>query len=235
MKVFISSVVSGMEPYRDAAAKAARMLKHEVLRSEDFGASPGTPQRVCLAAVRAADVVLLLLGKRYGTPQGSGLSPTHEEFREAKDRCRVLVFVENLTDREPDQSRFLEEAQAWGAGLYTSAFSTPDELQEAIVGAVHQLELSVRTGPVDADEMVSRGREALASGSKRQDSPAFGWRSSAPHCNRSFGRWRSKARTSAVSSLKLSCSVNFKSSPRSGEPIGESRMIDSRSLKTIDR
>jgi hypothetical protein len=54
MKVFISSVISGMEEYREAAAKAARILKHEVLRSEDFGASPATPQRVCLAGVRAA-------------------------------------------------------------------------------------------------------------------------------------------------------------------------------------
>jgi hypothetical protein len=139
---FISSVVSGMEAYRDAAARAARMLRHEVIRSEDFGASPSTPQRVCLAGVRAADLVLLLLGKRYGVAQASGLSPTHEEFREAKDRCPVLVFVEKTADREEAQEQFVKEAQGWGSGLYTAAFSSPEELQEAVVSGMHQLELA---------------------------------------------------------------------------------------------
>lgn len=32
MKVFISSVISGMEAYREAAAQAVRALGHEVVR-----------------------------------------------------------------------------------------------------------------------------------------------------------------------------------------------------------
>src|SRR2546423_4923474 len=94
MKVFISSVISGFEAYREAAAHAARILGHEVVRAEDFGASPDSPQRACLAAVRAADTVLLLLGARYGDPQPSGLSPTHEEYREAREIRSVLAFVQ---------------------------------------------------------------------------------------------------------------------------------------------
>ena len=42
---------------------------YAVIAAEDFGASPGSPQQVCLAGVREADVVVLLLGARYGTPQ----------------------------------------------------------------------------------------------------------------------------------------------------------------------
>ena len=96
MQVFISSVISGMEPYRNAAARAVRTLGHEPRMAEDYGASPDTPQRACLAGVRDADVVVLLLGARYGHPQESGLSATHEEYREAKERRPVLAFVNAL-------------------------------------------------------------------------------------------------------------------------------------------
>ena len=161
MKVFVSSVVKGMEADRDAAARAARALKHEVLRSEDFGASPSTPQQVCLGGVRAADVVLLLLGERYGAVQPSGLSPTHEEFREAKDRCSVLVFVKANASREPQQEQFLTEVQAWGSGLYTARYSDPEDLRDAVTSALHQLELSRKTGPVDPVEMLARAKQSF--------------------------------------------------------------------------
>jgi hypothetical protein len=52
MKVFISSVTTGMEGYRDAAARGIRALGHEVLRAEDYGASYESPQRKCLAGTR---------------------------------------------------------------------------------------------------------------------------------------------------------------------------------------
>ena len=93
MQVFISSVVSGMQEFREAAATGARTLGHEVKRSEDFPASPATPQQACLAGVRWADVVILLLGSRYGQVQPSGLSATHEEYEEAKERHPVLCLL----------------------------------------------------------------------------------------------------------------------------------------------
>jgi Domain of unknown function (DUF4062) len=64
MKVFISSLVRGLESDRDAVDSAAELLGHEVKRSEDFVASPDTPQRAYLAGVRWSDVVVLVLGPR---------------------------------------------------------------------------------------------------------------------------------------------------------------------------
>jgi RIO-like serine/threonine protein kinase len=49
VKVFISSLVSGYEPYRAAVGEAVEALGHQVVRAEDFSASPGTPQQACLA------------------------------------------------------------------------------------------------------------------------------------------------------------------------------------------
>ena len=94
MKIFLSSVIRGFEAYRDASARAARALRHEVKRAEDFAASSATPQQACLAGVRWAEAVILLLGVRYGDRQASGISPTHEGYREARERCPVLFFVE---------------------------------------------------------------------------------------------------------------------------------------------
>lgn len=161
MKVFISSVIEGMEPYREAAARGAQTLGHEVLRAEDYGASPDTPQRTCLAGVRDADVVVLLLGDRYGHRQESGLSATHEEYREWKERHPVFAFVQEGVEREGAQENFVREVQDWSSGQYTASFSTPGDLREAVTRGLHQLELSRATGPVDEEEMLARAEASV--------------------------------------------------------------------------
>jgi hypothetical protein len=94
VRVFISSLIGGMEEYRAAAAAGIGALGHDVVRAEDFGALADSPQVACLRGVRESDVVVLLIGSRYGVPQGSGLSATHEEYREAVlTNQPVQVFV----------------------------------------------------------------------------------------------------------------------------------------------
>lgn len=104
MKVFISSPIAGMEELREAAARAIRSLGHELIRAEDFGAAAESAQITCLKGVREADAVVLLVGERYGRAQSSGLSATHEEYREARERCPVLVMVANSAEREGAQT-----------------------------------------------------------------------------------------------------------------------------------
>ena len=162
MKVFISSVIGGFEQYRDAASRAARTLRHEVRRSEDFGASPASPQQTCLAGVRWADVVVLLVGARYGERQRSEISATHEEYREARGTRDVLAFVQQGTQRESAQEEFLREVRDWSAGTYTNDFRTPEELAEGVVRALHELELSRVGGPVDEEEMLGRAESVVS-------------------------------------------------------------------------
>ena len=163
MKVFVSSLITGYEHFRTAAAGAAENLGHQVLRAEDFVASPTSPQQACLAAVRDADVVLLLVGERYGAVQPSGLSATHEEYREARDRKPVLVFVENCATREAAEEAFRTEVQEWETGHVRVAYTSPDELRSAVVRALHDFELAHAAGPVDASEMLERARALLPS------------------------------------------------------------------------
>lgn len=156
MKVFISSAIRGLEPFREAAVRAAAALRHEVKRSEDFGATAVTPQQACLAGVRWAHVVVLLLGACYGERQPSGLSATHEEYHEAKSRCSVLAFVERGVEPEAAQQEFIDEVRGWAGGLLTGEFASPEELQDAVTRALHELELAQQAGPVDESEMADR-------------------------------------------------------------------------------
>ena len=156
MKIFLSSVISGMEEYRAAARQAAETLGHAVTAAEDFGASPLSPQQVCLAGVRDADLVVLLLGERYGAPQGSGLSPTHEEYRAARGVKPVLAFVHMGVSPEPGQRAFVDEVSGWEDGGYRESFDTPTSLAASVTRRLHEWELSQQAGPVNEQELVAR-------------------------------------------------------------------------------
>lgn len=156
MRIFISSVISGLAEFRDATERALRSLGHDVVRAEDFGAMPDKPQATCLAGVRNADAIVLILAGRYGAQQPSGLSATHEEYREARERRPVLVMVQDGVDREPEQQKFIDEVQDWVQGHYTNSFTDADGLRDLVVRSLHELELAHATGPVDTDEMLQR-------------------------------------------------------------------------------
>lgn len=161
MKVFLSSVIAGFTAYREAAAEAIGTLDHEVVRSEQFAASADSPQVACLAGIRQSDAVVVVLGERYGPIQSSGLSATHEEFREAKATKPTLVFVQAEVAPEPAQAELIEEARDWGAGGYAPSFSSSDDLKREIVRGLHGLELAKAAGPVDQEEMLARALERV--------------------------------------------------------------------------
>jgi CheY-like chemotaxis protein len=156
MQVFISSVITGYEDFRDAVAAAVRSLGHEVIQAENLGSLQDTPQQACLGGVRQADVAILLMGARYGAIQPSGFSATEEEYREARESKPVLVFVEQAVDRETRQQAFLAEVQGWAGGQMTESFTDPESLRQAVTRQLHRLELSQQVGTADPDEMQAR-------------------------------------------------------------------------------
>ena len=161
MRVFVSSVIQGMERHRAAVADAIESLGYSVIRSEDFGTSTDTPRRACLEPARTADLTIVLLGANYGQPQSSGLSATHEEFREARDHGTVAVLVQSDTDPEPQQREFLREAQDWATGRVTDTFSDADDLRSKATRLVHQNALRRHGGPVESSELLERARSWL--------------------------------------------------------------------------
>ena len=165
MNVFISSVIHGFEALRDAAASGVATLGHRPVRAEDFGASPDSPQTACLAGVRTSDAILLILGARYGPVQASGLSATHEEYREARDTRPVIVLIEQGGAPEPQQAAFVREVQGWEGGHFTAEFREADDLRDKVIRAMHDYLLANESSPLDEAELVDRAK-ALVPGSR---------------------------------------------------------------------
>lgn len=157
MHVFVSSVIRGMEPFRSAAREAAETLRCTVLVSEDFGARPESSQVACLSGVRDCDAVVLLLGARYGTLQPSGFSATHEEYLEARERCPVLAFVQEVQDFEADQRAFIKDVEGWAGGIATDRFRDVADLRVKVTRAIHDLQLRAASEPADSEAAMQRG------------------------------------------------------------------------------
>lgn len=176
VKVFISSLISGFQPFRSAAKAAIETLRHQPVMAEDIGARPDSPQIACLQGVRESDLVVLILGERYGVVQGtSGLSPTHEEFHEARDHKPVLVFVQEGIEREANQEAFVAEVQAWQSGYFRSGFKTAAELRDAVTRAIHDHQLANATGPHDPHKLVQAAEAQLPRprSNQRADTPTL--------------------------------------------------------------
>lgn len=129
--------------------------------AEDFGAQPHSPQVACLDGLRQSDVMVLILGERYGATQPSGSSATHEEYREAKGRKPILAFVQEGVTREPDQAAFVREVQGWEGGLFRGGFADAVDLQPKITRALHEWQLANAVGPLDPQELLGRANALM--------------------------------------------------------------------------
>lgn len=160
MRIFVSSLITGLEAERAAARRAIERLGHQAAMAEDFGARPTSPQVACLSELRSSDLVVLILGPRYGSKQSSGLSATHEEFREARGRKPTLTFVQD-SDPEPEQAALINEASGWEPGLFREGFASPEELGDRITAAIHRYELANATAPMDPIALRARALALL--------------------------------------------------------------------------
>ena len=166
MRVFVSSLIGGFEAERAAVKNAVMTLRHESIMAEDFGAQPNSPQLACLQGLRSADLVILVLGERYGELQPSGISATHEEYREAKGSKPVIAFVQDGGAPEPKQQAFIDEVQEWEGGLFRGSFTDAGNLQTLVTRALHDFELTAARAPVDADALRSKAIEQLPTESR---------------------------------------------------------------------
>lgn len=143
MKVFVSSVVKGFEPYRKAARRGIESIDAEPVMSEDFGARPYSSERACLTEIDGSDVFVLLLGERYGYETDAGISVTQQEFRYAKDiGLPILVFVQDIS-MEERQAAFRQEVEAYHSGFCREQFGSEEQLKDAVVKQLVRFERSL--------------------------------------------------------------------------------------------
>lgn len=161
MRVFISSLITGMEQIRSTVRGVVAAFRHEPVMAEDFGARPQSPQVACLSELRGSDLVVLIMGGAYGAPQESGLSATHEEYREAKESKPVIALVQEGVARDAQQAEFVAEVQAWEGGLFRAAFQNEEELRSALTRALSDYGLATAAGPIDEAGLVERASALL--------------------------------------------------------------------------
>ena len=161
MRVFVSSLIRGHEDWRDATRGAIEALGLQAAMAEDFGASPDPARTECLAAVREADVMVLILGAEYGQPMGSGMSATHQEYREARQSTPVLAFLHAGADPQHDQAAFIREVRDWEDGHYTTSFRDRDDLRDKVLRALYEFRAREDSMPLDADALHERAGDLV--------------------------------------------------------------------------
>jgi hypothetical protein len=82
LRIFISSS-SDLKAERDAVESVLADMDIDGERFESWPSSPNHPIKECLQRVEESDAVILLLGKKYGTPSPVK-SGTHLEYDHAK-------------------------------------------------------------------------------------------------------------------------------------------------------
>jgi Domain of unknown function (DUF4062) len=135
--VFISSVIGGFEAVRQVAREAVESMGMRPVMAEMAGARPQSPQHALLGEVADADIYLLILGPRYGEPGASGVSPTEEEFEEAKRRTKPIVILRQDVAMEPAQQEFLARVGGgWEEGSLWDRFTDERDVGMKVVRAL---------------------------------------------------------------------------------------------------
>ena len=104
LTVFICGTYSDLSAERGAILDAIQRLQLQFHSMEFFGARPERPIETCLSEVRESDVVVVIVGRRYGTlVPAMGISYSQAEYEEAyrlKRPCLIYVREGAPTDRE---------------------------------------------------------------------------------------------------------------------------------------
>jgi hypothetical protein len=174
MKIFISSLIGGFESIRAAARSAIETLNHDPIMAEDFVAQPNSPQIACLQGVRKADLVVLILGERYGNVEGSsGKSPTHEEYLEARGKKPILIFTQAGVSRDLKQAAFASEVEGWEGGFFREPFTDASDLQTHVIRAIHQHELAHASAPLDLKLLEKNARDLVQQSHRNSPNSPF--------------------------------------------------------------
>jgi hypothetical protein len=119
LTVFVCSTFSDLSEERQGVLDAIQRLKLQHDSMEFFGARADQPIETCLQEVRASDILVVIVGHRYGSVVANlGVSYSEAEYSEGygqKKPCLVYMRDENvpilprLMERDPEKLRLLEK------------------------------------------------------------------------------------------------------------------------------
>ena len=176
LRVFISSTMRDLANERDAVCQRLREFNFEPVNAEGWSPSGASSWETIAETIESCDIVILILGERYGWIPGSGpmsekgLSVTHLEFREAKRLdITVLPFFKKLSyesDSTSDDAKrrdaFREEVAQWADGAFVGHFDLARDLAQSAANSVVRLltsdflKLRVKSRAASVTTIISR-------------------------------------------------------------------------------
>jgi hypothetical protein len=163
-RVFISSVMAGMQPERAAVAAAVARAGAEPVWFERFGGRDDNAELAYLSEVAACDVYVGILGQRYGTPAATtGYSATHAEYVAAVERgLRTSVWVHDGPLDGPQQD-FVSAVQVFRT---TGRYTSPEDLADGVTSRLRAMAAEELSPWVKLDHVVFRARRVVDDGSR---------------------------------------------------------------------
>ena len=160
LHVYVSSTFGDLEEYRRAVQTAILHTGQVPVLMEQFGASAEAPRDICRDQVRRSDLMVLVLGHRYGAIlPGGDVSVTEFEFSTAREAgIPLLAFV--LDDDYPWPPQWIDSGDAalrlkafrerLRTDLRVGYFTSPSDLQVRVVQALHEYRSERGLEPADA-------------------------------------------------------------------------------------
>ena len=140
-RVFISSLISGFEEYRNAARKAVDIMGDKPIMSEDFEARSYSSDVACLSEVESSDVYVLIMGADYGNLTAERISVTHKEYLTARKLDKpILAFIQDC-EKEETQLLFQREVEDYQTGVFRANFFDPNDLKDELIKGLRKLHL----------------------------------------------------------------------------------------------
>lgn len=147
--VFVCSTFADLAEERRRVLDAIRRLQLQHDSMEFFGARSNLPIDTCIQEVRRSDLLVVIVGHRYGSiVPGSDISYSEAEYREGvrlNKPCLVYVRSDDVPilprniEREPDKVRLLEQ---WKQTLHSrhtvATFAAPDELAVQVAADISE-------------------------------------------------------------------------------------------------
>lgn len=134
-QVMISSTVDDLRQERDAAEQAVTALHLSRFRAETFGSLPHTPRAICEFMARSCDLMILVVGERYGhiiEPERISVVEFEYTVARAADPRKILVYVKAVSRSDERLLTFLREVEDFERGYFRSGFETAEQLYERI-------------------------------------------------------------------------------------------------------
>ena len=146
LRVYISSTFGDLNEHRQAVRDSILSTGDRPVVMEQFGASADPPTEVCRINIQSSDLMVLIIGHRYGwIPPGGNASITEFEFRAALEASvPILAFIVDDAYQWPPQlidsgdmaARLKKFKEHLRSQLLVGYFTSPSDLAVRVVQAL---------------------------------------------------------------------------------------------------